>query len=696
MSSVTYSSLSENHQIVNRKIRLKDIANAKKISLEFLQNLGLIDAPRGVVIPYFTALGERYPRARIRTAIKAGDGSFWTTGSEPIIPYGLNRLAGARQEGFIVFVEGESDAWTLWSAGFPALGFPGCSTTKKLDANHLENIARIYISREPDQGRETFLNGIKKRLSEIAYKGEVYILSCAPHKDPSDLYASDIDEFPQKFQSLLDSAQLIVLPKTERTELDFNEPPRPLARELPPAPPYPVDALGPLLAPAALVVQEAIQAPLAIIGNSLLAATALAVQALADVELDGRIFPASDFFLTVGESGERKSAVDAVVLAEHRDIQKIRMKIYARDRERFKIEEKFHQKEITQAIAKGSRDFDVDLSTPPIRPQVPLMLIQEPSWEGLLRLFAEGLPSVGLFSDEAGRFLAGCAMSEENRIKTASGLSELWSGRAITVVRKGEGSSLLTGRRLAIHLMLQPKVSSLLLASEALADQGMLSRFLCARPDTTAGTRRYRSIDPANNPTFQAFYQQIRRLLEMPLPLDEHDCTALCLPRLFLATDAKDGWIKFHDDIEEALGPDGEFAQIRAAANKVPEHALRLAAILALFDDPDALVIDLDHVDRGIRLAIFYVQEAKRLYDAAYVDIEIEQVQTVLEWLPERGGDEVTLVEVYRFGPNAIRTAAVARRMMEILTEHGWTSPLSTRAVFEGIRRREAWSIRKP
>ena len=46
------------------------------------------------------------------------------------------------------------------------------------------------------------------------------------------------------------------------------EPPRPLARELPPADPFPIDALGPLLRDAVQAIHDKLQAPLAIGGQS--------------------------------------------------------------------------------------------------------------------------------------------------------------------------------------------------------------------------------------------------------------------------------------------------------------------------------------------------------------------------------------------------------------------------------------------
>jgi hypothetical protein len=53
------------------------------------------------------------------------------------------------------------------------------------------------------------------------------------------------------------------------------EPPRPLMRELPPADPYPVDALGNMLTEAARAVHDRVQAPLATCSQSVLAVATL-------------------------------------------------------------------------------------------------------------------------------------------------------------------------------------------------------------------------------------------------------------------------------------------------------------------------------------------------------------------------------------------------------------------------------------
>ncbi|MET0527707.1 MAG: DUF3987 domain-containing protein, partial [Microvirga sp.] len=43
-------------------------------------------------------------------------------------------------------------------------------------------------------------------------------------------------------------------------------------------------------------------------------------------------------------------------------------------------------------------------------------------------------------------------------------------------------ATLLPGRRLSLHLMVQPDVANLLLCDRLLADQGLLSRLLVTAP----------------------------------------------------------------------------------------------------------------------------------------------------------------------------------------------------------------------
>jgi hypothetical protein len=50
----------------------------------------------------------------------------------------------------------------------------------------------------------------------------------------------------------------------------------------------------------------------------------------------------------------------------------------------------------------------------------------------LTKAFANGWPSLGLFADEGGQFIGGHGMSDDAKLRTATGLSRLWDDRGKT------------------------------------------------------------------------------------------------------------------------------------------------------------------------------------------------------------------------------------------------------------------------
>ena len=236
------------------------------------------------------------------------------------------------------------------------------------------------------------------------------------------------------------------------------EPPRPLLREAPPADPFPLAALGSILAAGAEAIVDHVQCPVAIAGQSALATAALGTQGHANVELvHGHKAPLSEFFLTIAQSGERKSEADRKALWP---IQKreealragydVDLPAYEQRREAWEAQ----RRRILRAQGKGAaKTLDEknaaleELGPPPQAPLTPLLTCPEPTFEGLCRLLVSGYPSVGVFSAEGGQFVGGHSMSEDHRLKTAAALSGLWDGAPIKRVRSGDGISILPGRR---------------------------------------------------------------------------------------------------------------------------------------------------------------------------------------------------------------------------------------------------------
>jgi hypothetical protein len=335
-----------------------------------------------------------------------------------------------------------------------------------------------------------------------------------------------------------------------------------------------------------------------------------------------------------------------------------------------------------------------ELSMLPDEPQAPLkplMLVEEPTYEGLTKLMAVGQPSVGLFTDEGGRMIGGYSMSAEHQFKTASGLSNPWDGKPVDRVRAGDSAYKLYNRRLSIHLMMQPIVAETLLNNHVLAGQGLISRCLLAWPASTAGTRAYTSVDLFDDEAMKAYVSRMQGLLETPLPCLEGKQNELYPRDLTLTDDAKVLWIQYHDRIESLLKEGQALAPRRGFANKAAEHLLRVADVLTAFEDLEALNISVDKVKAAAELMDYYLNEALRLHEAAAVHPDITLAEKLLAWAQRY--QHIYLKQIYQYGPSAIREKAVAKRITDILVGHGWLIRVEGGIIIDDALRRDAWEV---
>lgn len=479
------------------------------------------------------------------------------------------------------------------------------------------------------------------------------------------------------------------------------ERPLPLVRQAQPAGVFPIEALGPILGEAAVAIHELVQSPLAMCGQAVLAAAALVVQGHADVELaTGQIKPVSNFFLTVAASGERKTATDQRALAPVRKHEEFLAEKYKAERLVFLNDHAAWDAARKAAIKSRRGDRAAirnalnQLGPEPVAPPLPLLTCPDPTFEGLTLAMQQGQPSMGIFSSEGGQFVGGHAMSEENKLASAAAFSSCWDGEPIKRVRAKDGVTVLPGRRLAMHLMVQPDVAHILLSDPVLVDQGMLSRYLIAAPEPRAGHRFHKEPSPESRVKLVNYEQQMYTILQRPLP-HANDNPHEVAPRVLrLSRDARTMLINFADHVEGQLGPDGELKPISGLANKLPEHAARLAAVLTIFADPEAHEIGLEAVERGIKLARHYADEAIRLFEGAKIDAKLRRAARLLSWLHESWKEpNVSLPDIYQRGPSFIGSRKSALELVVELQAHGWLRKLPGGAVVAGEHRRNVWHV---
>ena len=202
---------------------LEAYAGAKKLPVEFLRELGLSTVnymgTKAVRMPYLTEDGQE-GAVRLRIALnktEGGDHRFrWRRGSKPTL-YGLWRLQRAREVGYVVLVEGESDCHTLWHHGLEAVGVPGASNWKGEWAPLLEGIRMVYAVIEPDVGGEA----LKEKLAvspALHDRLRLVELREAGAKDVSELHLSDPERFKKRLRIAFGRAALWT--NLERAEAD--------------------------------------------------------------------------------------------------------------------------------------------------------------------------------------------------------------------------------------------------------------------------------------------------------------------------------------------------------------------------------------------------------------------------------------------------------------------------------------------
>lgn len=447
-------------------------------------------------------------------------------------------------------------------------------------------------------------------------------------------------------------------------KLELPRPPRPLIESNPVSQPYPVQALGGILGPAVERMAEVIGVPRALAAQSVLAASALATQGHAGLQLDGRNYPLSLYLITVAASGDRKTAADRCALLPARQWEREQWQRYREQLARYRAAQRQAQR---INAAEPAPRINVPLEA---EPSVPRLITTDPTIEALIKGLCHDLPSMGLFCDEGGQFLGSSTMNRDNRLKAVTTLSSLWDGSPIDRARSMVGESLRAyDRRLSLHLMLQPYLAMQLLSDPLLQGQGILGRCLMTWPTSLAGQRSYQAVDLSKDAALKRYHRRLSALFYQPWSLSADG--ALQLSPLSLSPLARRRWIDLHDAIEAQLGEFGELASVRPSGSKAADNLLRVAGILAVVEESSA--VEVEHIQRASALVGYYLTEIQRLTEREPVCRVKEEADRLLRWLQVKDWKRFSIRELNRNGPRfARKSSRYAAKLLVELIDHQW------------------------
>lgn len=463
--------------------------------------------------------------------------------------------------------------------------------------------------------------------------------------------------------------------------------PEPLTEPLDPLP-YPADALPPLLRDAVREARAFVQAPVALVACSALAALSVAAQGLVNVRRDHQLVgPVSLYLLAVADSGERKTTCDTIFSPALRDWESGRLMaiapdLAARDAAFAAFEAKKagildaikHKRRRSQDTAKEEGELDALAREAPPAIAVPRLLYADATPEALAHALATGWPTGGVLSAEAGAVFGAHGMGYDTILRNLALLNVLWDGGAIAVDRRSKPSFQLRDRRLTFGLMAQPEALRGFLerAGTLPRGTGFIARFLIAWPASTQGTRAYRPA-PAAMPAVERFGRRITALLDTPLATDARG--GLTPTVLDLSPAAHAAWVRLHDLVERGLATGGEYQAVRDVAAKAAENAARLAALFHVLEHGPAGVIGTDHLLGAEVIVRWHLHEARRLLAELDTPPALAAAIRLDTWLLNEaratGSPRVPTTRVYQYGPACVRDNRALKEALATLTERG-------------------------
>jgi putative DNA primase/helicase len=388
------------------------------------------------------------------------------------------------------------------------------------------------------------------------------------------------------------------------------------------------------------------------VAMSALSAMSAALQAHRNVKRGSKLKgPLSLWFMTVAESGERKTSLDGFFSEAIREFQREKEQeaapLIKAAREEYK---KWHAKEkgYLAALEKATKDgalngtvdtrkieelLDEHRASEPTIPRVPIILRGDDTSENLAYALTHEWPSAAVLNSEAALVFGAHAMGSEKIMAGLALKNVLWDGGEHHIGRRTSESFVVRNARFSFRLQVQ-KATLLEFTKkngELARGIGFWARFLLAEPSSTQGTRLWQE-PPKHWVHLAAFTARLRLLLDIEPAFDAAG-KGLKPQTLGLSPEGKEEWIGVYNSIERELGFDGELAEIKDVAAKAADNIARLAGLFHIFEYGLTGEIGPRHVRAAAEIVRWHLNESRRFFSNIQLSPEERDAAALEEWL---------------------------------------------------------------
>ncbi|WP_231451892.1 YfjI family protein [Escherichia coli] len=441
---------------------------------------------------------------------------------------------------------------------------------------------------------------------------------------------------------------------------------------------FPLSSLPPLIRDAVIEAQQITQAPLGLVAASALGAVSLVCQNLIDVcRLNTLRGPVSLFLLTLAESGERKTAVDKLLMEP---LYQQEMLLYSRHKnelttwknkeELLKAQKKALLSKLNKELRKGADESETlrqlealqkNRGEKPVRYK---FIFNDATTAAIKDQLCGQWRSVGIMSDEAGIIFDGYTLSELPFI------NKMWDGSVLSVDRKNEPEQMIENARMTLSLMVQPGLFDRYMERKGSVarDSGFLARCLISKPATTQGKRFINgAVTPGGSLT--AFHERLMELARGSIEKSSKD-ERYCL---HFSPEAQKIFIDHYNVLEQDLSPSGplSLSQFRGHVSKKTENIARIAALLQYFSQGEGK-ISADIMTSAVVISSWYTDEYKKLFALPdESELQLQDARELLDWLIEECRGEcpprVRKNYILQCGPGRFRNRKKLNVLLNIL-----------------------------
>ncbi len=442
--------------------------------------------------------------------------------------------------------------------------------------------------------------------------------------------------------------------------------------------------LPPTISNAVWEVHDNVQAPIPLIFASAMSVISLAVQDMCDVlRIDGLEGPTSLFFLTVAESGERKTTVDKIFTKPIRDYEATQaaanislLEQHRIEKAKREITKKALEISIQKRLSKGESTSEQELTIEKLisedkpEPRPPKLLFGNSSPEALTNSLFKNSKSAAIISAE------GAVVFGSRTLKNEGMINDTWSGAPTIVDRVSSDSYTLNDARLTISIMAPLKVLQdhyKKIGSQS-RENGSLSRYLVATCPSTQGTRFLYNRTYFWNRT-EVFQNRISAILQGKSATGRSEAEGGEREMIEPTPDGLRAWIEYHNRVESELRAGGFLEDIRDHGSKLPEIAARLAALFHYFEGCEGK-ISADMINRATQICDWYLFEFKNLFGSKpTVPLEVQDANDLEMWLREfchrnPGTSYVDRNFISQYGPNKLRSKSRRDFALTVLWNH--------------------------